>query len=393
MVILHAAIYSYGVFFKPMSEEFGWARAVTSGAFSMGMFVTAVLFLVSGRLSDKFGPRIVDSVCGLLFGLGFLLISQVNALWQLYIFWGLLLGMGNSGGFVPLTSMVARWFARRRAVMTGIVVAGVGVGTMIGPPAASQLIIEHGWRTSYLVMGSIFLVLFVLAAQFLRRDPAKMGQLPYGGNAKESLTAAVSGSSLHEALRTSQFWMLFITYIFFGISQMAVMVHIVPNITDLGISPVTAANIMTFIGAFSIAGRIIFGSVGDRIGYRKALIIGMSVLSATLFWLPAADEVWMLYLFAGVFGFSYGGEVALLSPLVAELFGLGALGTILGVITFAYATGCAVGPLVAGGIFDMAGSYYTAFMVCAILMVAGLILVIRIKPIHREYLTSKQNLT
>ena len=168
MIILHAGIYSYGVFFKPMSVEFDWTRAITSGAFSTSMFITAILFLFTGRLCDRFGPRIVVAICGFLFGLGYLLNSQVNAAWQLYLFWGVMVGMGNGGGFVPLTATVARWFTRRRATMTGIVVAGVGVGTMIGPPAASQLVSVYGWRTSYIIMGGIFLVLFVLAAQFLR---------------------------------------------------------------------------------------------------------------------------------------------------------------------------------------------------------------------------------
>jgi len=388
MVVLHAAIYSYGVFFKPMSADFGWTRAVTSGAFSTSMFMTAVFFLLTGRLSDRFGPRIVGTVCGVLFGLGFLLTSQVNAVWQLYLFWGVMLGMGNSGGFVPLTSTVAKWFTRRRAVMTGIVVAGVGVGTMIGPPANSQLILAYGWRTSYIIVGSIILVLFILAAQFLRRDPKQMGQLPYGSEIRTNgPVAGLSSFSPREAIRTRQFWLIFITYICFGVGQMGVMLHMVPHATDLGITPIVAANIMTVIGGFSVAGRIILGSIADRTGNKRTLIIGLSLMTLSLIWLQFANELWMFYLFAAVFGFSYGGEVAILSPIVAELFGLGALGSILGMSTFAYAIGCAIGPIFAGIIFDMTGSYYSAFLVFMILIVTGVVLVSLIKPTRKEGLS------
>jgi len=386
LVIMLGLLYSFGVFLKPLSAEFGWTRAMTSGAYSMGLLITGLLYMVTGRLNDRFGPRIVITACGFLLGLGYLLMSQISALWQLYLFWGVIVAMGLSGGFVPMTSTVARWFVQRRGVMTGIVAAGVGAGTMIVPPVASWLISSYGWRIAFLVIGIIALVLLMLAAQFLKRDPSKTGQLPYGENEvkPENSISEAKGFSFREAVHTQQFRMVWTIYFFFGVSLGAVMVHIVPHATDLGISVMIAANILAIIGGLNIVGRIGIGSVSDRAGRKSSLIIGFVLCLVALLWLQLAGELWMLYLFAIIFGFGMGGLVALQSPVTAELFGLRAHGAILGAVVFGTATGGAIGSLLAGRIFDITGGYYLAFLVCAVLAIAGLILAWLLKPTRRD---------
>jgi len=385
MAVQAAGIYSFGVFLKPVSAEFEWSRALTSGAHSICMVVTGLLCVVAGRLTDSFGPRLVVTVGGICFGVGYLLMSQITASWQLYLFWGVMVGMGLSIGFVPMASTAARWFTKKRGLLVGIVVSGVSVGTMFGPPLSSYLILSYGWPSSYMTFGIISLVLLVLFAQFLSRDPSQKGLLPYGGEVMQGKSIPeVGGLYLREAVRTRQLRMLFIVYILFGMSQMAVMVHIVPHATDIGVSPIAAANIMTIIGGVGIAGRVIFGGVADRYGNKRALVIGLIMLAVALFLLQSARELWMLYLFAAIFGFGYGGEAAIMAPLVAELFGLRAHGAILGLTALAFHFGCAIGPLLAGRMFDVAGSYYSAFLVCAVFIIAGIILVLFLRSPRRE---------
>ncbi|MAF85979.1 MAG: hypothetical protein CL875_05860 [Dehalococcoidales bacterium] len=388
MLIMHGLLYSFGVFLKPVSAEFGWTRAMTSGAYSMSLFVLGLFYIITGRLNDRFGPRIVTTACGFLLGLGYLLMSQVNALWQLYLFWGLLVGIGIGGGWVPMISTVARWFVKRRGMMTGIVAAGVGLGTITVPPVASWLISSYDWRTSFLVIGITALALLILAAQFLKRDPSAIGQLPYGKNEanKDNLTSDATGLSLREASHTKQFWMLCTLLLFTYISKLTIMVHIVPHATDLGISPMLSASILATIGGLSIVGRIGIGGISDRVGGKSTLIICFILLSATLFWLQLAKEVWMLYLFAITFGFSTGGLATLESPVIAEFFGLKAHGAILGVITFVACTGGAISSLMAGHIFDITGSYYSIFWIFAVLAITSLILVSLLKPTRKENL-------
>ena len=270
--------------------------------------------------------------------------------------------------------------------MTGIVLSGIGAGIIIMPPVANQLISGYGWRTSYIITGIITLVLVIVAAQFLKRDPGQTGQLPYGVDEvkAESLDSGDRGFSLQETIRTRRFWMLCTLFFCFGFGIHTMLVHIVPHAIDIGISAVSAASILSVIGGLSIAGRIGMGSASDRIGNKPALIISVILLSVAFFWLQSAKELWMLYLFAVVFGVAYGGQTVLQSPIVADLFGLRAHGTVLGVIVFGVTLGGAIGPLMAGRIFDITGSYQPAFLISLTLSVIALILMFFLRPSSNE---------
>ena len=386
LVVIGGAHYTFGVFFKPLLGEFGWTRAATSGAFSLYMVVVGFLSIIVGRLNDRFGPRVVVSAGSFFLGLGYLLMSQTDAIWHLYLSYGVVIAVGTSGLFIPPISSVARWFVKRRGLINGIALAGIGVGTMIMPPLANWLISNYDWRTSYAVMGFMVLAVIISAAQFLRRDPAQMRQLPYGQNevAEESSNSKVGGFSVQEAIRTRQFWLLCAVYLGVNIFLQAIMVHIIPHATEVGISTAAAANIFIAIGGLSIVGRIAIGSASDRIGSKSGLIICFILTTAALAWLLVAKEMWMLYLFAAVFGFAYGGIIAMHSPLVAELFGLRSHGAIFGIVIAAFTFGGAIGPILAGGIFDIRGSYYWAFLTCTAISVIGLVLTTLLKPTKRS---------
>ena len=384
MAAMWGTYYAFGVFFKPVSSGFGWARGMTSGAFSLSMAAQGLLGIVMGGLTDRFGPRLVMTLSGFLLGLGYLLMSQLGAIWQLYLFYGVMVGIGMSGAFIPLLSTVARWFVARRSMMTGIVLTGTGVGALIAPPVANQLISAYDWRTSYLVMGIIVLVVVVLAAQFLRRDPTKIGQVPYGESKEEKsgLKSDTGGLSLREAVCTRQCWTVFGIVFALGFCLFAIMVHMVPHATDLGISAASAASILATVGGAMIVGRLVLGSVADRIGNRRAFIIGFILMSAALFWLVLATELWMLYLFAVVFGFAHAGAEASTSPLIAGLFGLRSHGSIFGVIGLGFSIGSAIAPFLTGYAFDLTSSYQVAFLTSAAVGVVGLVLTVLLKPIR-----------
>ncbi len=269
--------------------------------------------------------------------------------------------------------------------MTGIVIAGAGISQLIAPPVVSRLIAAYDWRLSFVILGGVVLIAIVLAAQFLRRDPTQMGQLPYGENEgpQQELKAETKGFSLKEAVFTAQFWFVFMILLCYGFGSFAILVHLVPHALGLGISAVSAANILATMGVTSVLGNYVLGSVGDRIGNRQVFIIGFVLMSATLFWLVLARELWMLYLFAIVFGFSFGGMSAVESPIVAGLFGLSSHGLIYGVIHVGFTVGAAVGPFLTGYIFDLTGSYQMAFLICTALGIVGLISAAILRPIKK----------
>ena len=372
MAAMFGLYYAFGIFFKPVLTEFGWTRAMTSGAFSLSWIVSGFLAIAMGGLTDKFGPRIVMTLSGIILGIGYLLMSQISAIWQLYLFYGVIIGIGMGGSFVPLASTVARWFVRKRSTMTGIVLAGAGVGTLFAPPIANWLISTHDWRASYTILGSVVMVIVILAAQFLRRDPAQVKQVPYGKEEAElGLKLITKGFSLKEAVRTNQFWLVFSMFFCLACPVYAIMVHIVPHTIDLGISASSAANLLATIGGLSIVGKVVLGGAADRIGNKQAFIIGFILMSAALFLLVPATQLWALCLLVIAFGFAYGGCAASESPLVAVLFGLRSQGTILGVLNLGYTIGAAVGPFMAGFIFDITGNYQLAFWVCGAISIVG----------------------
>ncbi|MFC1897906.1 MFS transporter [Chloroflexota bacterium] len=324
------------------------------------------------------------TVSSLFLGLGYLLMSQVSTIWQLYLFYGVIIGISTSAFWVPLLSTVARWFARRRGMMTSVTLTGVGIGSMIMPPIANWLISDYSWRTSYIIMGIVVLVLIIPAAQFLNRDPDKMGLLPYGGEEVEAqrLNLQANGFSLQQAIQTRQFWIfIFITFCS-SVGPQAIMVHIVPYAIDLGITAANAATILIVMAGVGIVARIIIGYVGDKIGYKPIYSIGFILIAVSLFWVTQATEMWMFYLFGAIFMLGSTGTGALQSPMVAQLFGMRSHGVIFGVTSLSWTIGAAVGPSLAGGIFDITDSYQLAWLICITLAATGIIATSLLKPIH-----------
>ena len=269
--------------------------------------------------------------------------------------------------------------------MTGIVIAGVGLGQLIGPPVISRLISTYGWRLSYAILGGTVLVFMIIAAQFLRRDPTRMGQLPYGENEgkQQGFESETKDFSFKESFYTTQFWLVFIILLCHGFGAFSIVVHIVPHAIELEMSAASAANILAVIGGTRILGNYVLGGIADRIGNRQIFIIGFIIISADLFWLVPAREAWMLYLFAVVSGFAIGGMGTVESPLVARLFGLSSHGLIYGVIHLGFTVGASIGPVVTGYIFDLNGSYQVAFLVCAAFAIVGLIVASVLRPTKR----------
>jgi MFS family permease len=368
---------SFGVFFKPMINEFDWTRALTSGAVTLSMVMQGLWGILMGRLNDRFGSRLVITLCCFISGLGLLLMSLTDYAWQLYLFYGMLIGVGMGGVFVALFSTVTRWFVKRRGVMTGIVAAGIGAGTLVIAPISNWLISTYDWRVSYLILGGVVMVIGIITAQFLRRDPTQMNLVPYGHNKKNrenTLSSVTKGLSLKEAVYTRQFWMVAIIFFCLGYGIFSITVHIVPHITDLRISATTAATILATTGGIQAIGGIVLGGVADKVGNRRVLVISFILISAAMFWLLPIRSVWVFCLWAVVYGLGVSGGGIMEPIIVAELFGIKSHGLILGVVSFMFTIGGAVGPLVTGYIFDLTGNYQIAYLLCAVLGIVAVIL-------------------
>ena len=383
MTIVWGANRAFGVFLEPMLDEFGWTRAGISGAFTLCMIVMGALAIVAGRLTDKIGPRPVLLTCGFFLSLGYLLMSRVSAIWQLYLFYGVIIGIGMSGAFAPLISLVARWFVKRRALMSGFLLAGPAFGIVVVPLLSSLLISAYGWRNSYIILGGIVLVVVILAALFLKRDPGGIGLLPYGADkvSTEDLDLQLVGFSLGGSVRTRQFWTLGLMFFSNLFLINIVVVHIVIHAIGLGIPATAAASILSVGAGVSIPGRIIIGGVADRIGNKPTLAVCYIMGLVAFILLLVATELWMLYLFAVIFGLGCWASGTVTAPLTAEFFGLKSHGIILACVSLTTAIGGAIGPVLVGYIFDVTGSYQQAFLMCVGVSIIAIISTMFLRPI------------
>lgn len=379
----------FGVFLKPLLDEFGWTRAETTLAYSLSFLVQAGLGIITGWLTDKLGPRVVVTIFGSFIGWSYLLISQIQTLWQFIICYSLLGGIGASILNVPIMATVTRWFTKRRGLMVGIVQSGAGLGGFFLAPLAGWLILSYGWRNASLILGILTAALMILAGLFLIRAPKDIGQFPDGYEPVDNEEIESQNRKLGTAnvplgllMRTAPFWMVAGIYAIFGYVRSTFVAHTAAHVQDFGFSLVDGANVVGVISVASIIGRIGMGRVADLIGNRGTLIIGFAVFTLSIGWLLVTGNLWGLYLFALLYGFAWGALAVLRFAVAAEVFGLASAGFIMGIVGFPDSLSAMFSSYLSGFICDLAGSYHVAFVICAAVSFLGIILSWRLKPAH-----------
>jgi len=369
-------IYGFGIFLTPLTKEFGWQRGAISGAVSLGMLLNGILAIPIGKLSDRFGPRIFITVAGIFLGVGLLLMSRINSLWQLYLIWGVSLGIGLSGTVIPLSSTIPRWFNVKRGLALSIPAAGFGLAAIIAPIIIQKLILAFDWRTAFGIIGFIPLALTVPAAQFILKSPEQKGLIPYGDGANGETPISIDrakGYSFNDAIKSKKFWLLGIINLGFGICLQAIVIHIVPHAMDMGIQPAVAAILLSILAASSVPSKFCSGFISDRIGSVRALSLSMALITLSLAFLIFVDTLPMFYIFALLFGVSSGLAIPLWTIVASDLFGLESLGVISGALFFLNVTGGAIGAPLSGWIFDATGSYFAAFISVTIVGIVSVI--------------------
>jgi MFS family permease len=379
---------AFSVFFKPLLVEFGWSRADTSLAYALAFLVQAGFAIVIGWLTDRLGPKMIVSVLGSSLGMCYLLISQIDALWQFTLIYALVGGVGTSTLNVPVMVTVSRWFVRRRGLMIGIVQAGTGTGGLIFAPLAGWLIVSYGWRSAYVVFGLITLVGLCVAGLFLSRDPREKGQLPDGEKGPALAEKKLSqpsvqtlGFSLREAIRTRSFWMIAGLYSVFGFCRSTFTAHLAAHVQDSGFSLADGANVLAVVVGASVFGRIGLGRVADIIGNRRGFIISFGTTALALLWLLVSRELWMFFVFAFVYGVAWGNQAVLRFAIASEYFGLASLGLIMGILGVGESVAAMLGSFIAGYIFDVFGSYNVMFCVGIGVSATGVLVAWLLKPV------------
>jgi len=365
LTLAFGATYAFPAFFDPLERAFPGSRGNIALLFAVCGFLFFAVGAVAGPVADRIGSRPVVSAGFVLIGLGLVLASFGQTLWQVLAAFGIGVGFGVGMAYVPAVSPIQRWFLRQRGRASGFAVAGIGVGTFIGPLLANAIMGAGDWRAAWLAIGIGAAILGVVAAQFLIDSPEKVGQRPDGDAAAPPPAGAApdpggtEGWSLRPALTTRPFVMLYAAIMASSVPLFVPFVHIVPIARDLGITPGTAVLLASLIGVGSIAGRFGLGSVADRLGRRVTLAAMFLGLTLMLGVLSIAGEAWQLAIFALVYGACYGGFVALVPAVIVDYLGTRNAGAIIGALYTGVAPGTLLGPPMAGYAYDLWGSYTT----------------------------------
>ena len=348
---------AYGVFLPVLADAFGWSRGALSTALSINLLLGGVAGFAIGAVADRHGPRAMLVTTVALAGAGFGLVGVVGALWHLYLFVGVLAGIGMSSFYLLGAATVSHWFEERRALALALVLVGFNLGYISGGPLAAWLIARLGWRAAYALLGGGCGLLTVLAALTVRLPRA--GERP----PRRAVTAGATTRdvTLREALADPRQWFLNVSWFVLSGLNLMISVHIVPFARDRGISLAAASLGLTAYGVGAVSGRVASGVVSEHIGSVPTIRIGflLQIVALTgVWWAPSPD---MLLAALVLFGVGFAASDTMITKVIPDVFGMRALGAIMGVLTLGWRIGAALGPAAAGFLYDATGSYAMPF--------------------------------
>ncbi|HTJ08955.1 MAG TPA: MFS transporter [Candidatus Binataceae bacterium] len=367
MFTLFAVAYSFGAFVTPMAAEFHSGHAAISAIFSITAFIYFLFGAAAGHIADRVGPRPMMVASALFVGTGLVLTSSINHLWLSYLTYGIGVGIGVACGYAPMVAAVSGWFVRRRNTALGIAVSGIGFGTIVGAPLAAKFIPLYGWRETYVLFGAASVSLLLLAAAMARRSPIARGR---------------SGPTTGEALRTPAFMLLYASSFLCSVPLFVPFVFLPGFARDLGVNAVASAALIGVIGIGSVCGRLGLGALADRLGL-VGLYLFCFLLQALSYaiWLGAHSYL-TLVIFALAIGTGYGGYVALAPAVLAQFFGTGNLGALVGSLYTSNAFGTLIGPPLAGCIIDHTGGYRWAIATALTMATAAFLVLLPLPRIE-----------
>jgi sugar phosphate permease len=380
LLIFGSGVHTSGVFVTPLLKYFGWSRAKVSGlpavlALSAGLSAPFI-----GWLLDRIETRVVMAAGAIVAATAFVIASRSNSYPPMLASY-LLLGVGVSAAtFLPASLVIANWFGARRGVAMGLTMSGTTAGGMLMTLVVSHVIERGGWRVGYEVLAApMALVAAPLIWLLVRTRPA--------GDVGVSVAAAAArlpGLEVGEALRTRSFWTISLANFCFGFYAAGAVVHIITYLIGLGYRPSSAALAMALIFGCALIGKILMGLFADRMSARITLCAGLVIGAAGLVLLLGAVRVAMLASFVIVYGLTFATPFVLLPLVTVESLGLRRFGTLGGLTGLAQTTGAALGPLVTGRIFDLTGSYTTAFELFIVMRMLGAVAALACLPLSVE---------
>jgi len=373
--------HAFGTYVVLLQDEFGWSRTTLALAFAMQRVESGLLGPIDGWLVDRFGPRRMMIIGVLIFGVGFIIFSQIQSLFGFYVAF-LVMALGNAlGSFLPASVAVVNWFIRKRTTALALMMLGLAVGGLVQPIIATGLE-SIGWRNMAFISGILIVSIGIPLATLLRHHPEESGWQPDGIRSQLITDSSenIKPIQLHDeinftaiqALKTKAFWYIGIGHSLSLLVMGAINVHLIAYLHEsLGFSLTIAASMITVMTLTQVVGQLVGGFLGDKFD-KKWLIVGvMFVNAASLMILAFAAHIWLIIIFAILNGATFGARIPLTTSIRADYFGGKFYGTITGFSSVLAMWGMIFGPLIAGGSYDLLGSYTPGFICLSLLAGAG----------------------
>lgn len=377
------AFASLGLFIVPLGEEFGWNRAEISLALTFFTVSLALCLPLAGRLVDRLGSREVLVPSIVVCGLCLAAIPAVTSLWHLLLIFTLIGSLGAGANSLPYMLTISAWFDRNRGLAIGLAMAGAGFGFAYVPPLVQYMIDNHGWRSAYLVLAAItILVATPLVGAVFRNTPAEKGLHPDGAlpGRQADRRPDETGYTVAESLRSRTFWMLWAVFCLLSFSLYGLLPHLVPMLTDQGMGTGGAALAASTVGITIIFARVIIGYLIDRYFAPRVALLFFLMSAAGIGVLAVAPAGYTAFLAAVLVGLSIGAEIDLLAYLTTRYFGLANFGAVYGVMFAALLVGTSAGPVSFGLGYELTGSYFAILLLCAGLNVAACLITAFLPP-------------
>jgi sugar phosphate permease len=372
-----AGFYSFSIFIMPLEDEFGWSRSAVMVAMSIYMILHGVTGPFVGHWTETYGPRKVMTVFALLSGVAFASVSFTFSLWYFYLAYALLSICTTGIGFIPVSSVLARWFVRSRGTAIGFAMVGIAIGGFVMAPLVGAIIPRFGWRAAFVFMGVlVWAVALPVTLLVMRGSPAEMGLLPDGdqpdaepatdataaSSDQNGLEPAQEGWPLSAAMRSGTFFWLAATFFIGPLAQMGMLQHQAPLTVEAGFPRELASTAVGLTAGLGGLGKLFFGWFSDKIPIRNTVILCFGLQAVSVLILLTAGSTTTVWIYVALFGFSMGGMIVLLPLMVSHFFGLASFGSIMGMVSLVLALGNAVGAVLSGVIYDSLGSYHYAMI-------------------------------